>query len=126
MYHLLPQSVISDPDPSNIAPDSNFLCIYSIPSRISGRGYKIGPVCVCVSVCPCVCVSVCLSALSRQDVMTSRRDILTSFDNFWARILTKRARRGRARQRSGVFIVHVHVLASASLGSMCVEQLVVS
>ncbi len=24
-----------------------------IPSRISGRGYKIGPVCVCV----CVCVS---------------------------------------------------------------------
>ncbi len=24
------------------------------PSRVSGRGYKIGPVCVCVCVCPSV------------------------------------------------------------------------
>ncbi len=38
--------------------------------------------------------------------MTSRHDVLTSFDDFWIRILTKRARRGRARQRSGVFIVY--------------------
>ena len=42
---------------------------------------------------------------SWYDVMTSRHDVLTSFDDFWARILTKRARRGRARQRSGVFIL---------------------
>ena len=39
------------------------------------------------------------------DVMTSRHDVLTPFDDFWARILTKRAHRGRARQRSGVFIL---------------------
>ena len=40
--------------------------------------------------------------------VTSRHDVLTSFDNFWARILTRRARRGRARQRSGVFIWHCY------------------
>ena len=28
------------------------------PSRVSGRGYKIGPISVCV--CICVCLSVCL------------------------------------------------------------------
>ncbi len=28
-----------------------------IPSRVSGRGYKIGPVCVCVCVCVCQLVS---------------------------------------------------------------------
>ncbi len=59
------------------------------PSRVSGRGYGIGPVCVCV--CVCVCVSV--SALPAEALTI-----------FWARILTKRARRGRARQCSGVFI----------------------
>ncbi len=37
-------------------------------------------------------------------LMTSQRDVLTWFDDLFARILTKRARRGRARQRSGVFI----------------------
>ena len=37
--------------------------------------------------------------------MVRRHDVLTSFDDFWARILTKRAHRGRARQRSGVFIL---------------------
>ncbi len=42
---------------------------------------------------------------SWYDVMTSQHDVLTSFDDFWARILTKRTRRGRARQRSGVFIL---------------------
>ena len=36
--------------------------------------------------------------------VTSRRDVLTSLDDFWAKILAKRARRGRARQRSGVLI----------------------
>ncbi len=34
------------------------------PSRVSGRGYKIGPVCVCV------CLSVCHSALSRLNRLT--------------------------------------------------------
>ncbi len=43
--------------------------------------------------------------------MTSRRDVLTSLDDFWAKILAKRARRGRARQRSGVFIVRCAQLA---------------
>ncbi len=33
------------------------ICLF-IPSRVSSRGYKIGPVCLCV------CVSVCYSALS--------------------------------------------------------------
>ncbi len=33
------------------------------PSRVSGRGYKIGPVCLCV----CVCACVCLSALSQPN-----------------------------------------------------------
>ncbi len=42
----------------------------------------------------------------------SRHDVLTSFDDFWARILTKRARRGRARQRSGVFIWLVKTICS--------------
>ena len=32
---------------------------YLFPSRVSGRGYKISPVCLCI------CVCVCLSALSR-------------------------------------------------------------
>ncbi len=45
------------------------------------------------------CLSVCLSALSWLNRLT-----LTSFEDFWARILTKRARRRWARQRSGVFI----------------------
>ena len=36
---------------------------------------------------------------------TSRHDIMTFFGNFWARILTRRACRGRAHQRSGVFIL---------------------
>ncbi len=40
--------------------------------------------------------------------VTSRHDILTLFDNIWTRILTKRAYRGRARQRSGVFIIISH------------------
>ena len=34
------------------------------PSRVSGRGYKISPV------CPSVCVSVCHSALSRLNCLT--------------------------------------------------------
>ncbi len=42
--------------------------IYLIPSRVSGRGYKIGPVCLCV------CVSVChlVGALTAElfDVQT--------------------------------------------------------
>ena len=102
---------------------------YIIPSRVSGRGYKIGPVCLSVR------LSVCCSALSRlngltygherlhrsilwwrmmsRDVIVWRHavtsfdnfwQLLTSFDNFWARILTRRACRGRARQCSGVFI----------------------
>ncbi len=29
-----------------------YLSVSVIPSHVSGRGYKIGPVCVCVSVCP--------------------------------------------------------------------------
>ncbi len=39
-------------------------CMYKfvIPSRVSGRGYKIGPVCLCV--CACVCLSV--SALTLE------------------------------------------------------------
>ncbi len=37
---------------------------FIIPSRVSGRGYKIGPVCVCVSVCVCVCQLV--SALTAE------------------------------------------------------------
>ncbi len=36
--------------------------------------------------------------------VTSRHSVLTSFDDCSARIVTKRARRWRARQRSGVFI----------------------
>ncbi len=36
--------------------------------------------------------------------VTSQHDVLTSFKDILARILTKRARRGRARQRSGIFI----------------------
>ena len=142
------------------------------PSRVSGRGYKIGPMCVCV------CRSVCLSVSQRSpgwtvwatdlkfgvridldnisdefegqshrskvkvailkktwfsdfsygvtyvdctepfrhdtwrhvtschDIMTSR-DVLTSFGDFSARILTRRARCGRGRQRSGVFILRM-------------------
>ncbi len=39
------------------SPDSDIRTVTKIfPSRVSGRGYKIGP--VCVSVCPCVRVSV--------------------------------------------------------------------
>ena len=45
--------------------------------------------------------------ISQRDVMTSR-DVtawrLEPFNDFWARVLTRRARRGRACQRSGVFI----------------------
>ena len=48
-------------------------CIWTsctfIPSRVSGRGYKIGPVCVCV------CVSVCLWALSQLNRLTYRPGI---------------------------------------------------
>ncbi len=45
--------------------DAIFVCQSIFPSRISGRGYKIGPIClsVCLSVCVCVCV--CVSQLSR-------------------------------------------------------------
>ena len=35
--------------------------------------------------------------------MTSRCDVCMSFDHFWAKILTRRARCGRACQRSGGF-----------------------
>ena len=151
--------------------------VYIVPSRVSGRGYKIGPVCVSV------CLSVSLRShgwtvwhadpkfgrgldldnisdefedqghrskvkvarlknvifevsdgwitqnqfvmtpdvmwhhvttswrhmTSWYDVMMSRHDVLTSVDDFWARILTKRAPRGRARQRSGVFIISTSV-----------------
>ena len=73
-----------------------------VPSRISGRGYGIGPVCLCV----------CQSALSWLNHLTQgheRYKVKFSICNEWwrvfqARILTKRARCGRARQRSGVFI----------------------
>ncbi len=39
-----------------------------IPSRVSGRGYKIGP--VCLSVCVCVCASVSSLTAEPFDVRT--------------------------------------------------------
>ncbi len=65
-----------------------------IPSRVSGWGYKIGP--VCVSVCQL------FSTLISKPFETSNECSKV----FQARILAKRARRGRGRQRSGVFIWH--------------------
>ncbi len=59
---------------------------------------------------PSVCVSVIQLSHNLTVWGTDAKfgDILTSFDYFWARILTKRACRGRARQRSVVFINHVN------------------
>ncbi len=37
-----------------------------IPSRVSGRGYKIGPVCLCVCVSVCLCVCQLLSSLTTE------------------------------------------------------------
>ncbi len=37
-----------------------------VPSRVSGRGYKIGPVCVCVCVSVCVCMCPSVSALTAK------------------------------------------------------------
>ncbi len=102
------------------------------PSRVSSRAYKIGP--VCVSVClgllrahytplqpymGYLCTRKAQYAPPRRNMhygaqgrrhvsswcqVTSRYDVLTSFDNFWARILTRRTCRRRACQCSGVFI----------------------
>ncbi len=55
---------------------------------------------------------------SWYDIMTLRHDVLTSFDDFWARKLAKRARRGRACQRSGVFIVCSFIFSSFVIISM--------
>ena len=49
--------------------------------------------------------------LDKWHNLTSRRDVFTSFDNFWARLLTRRARRGRARQRSGIFILLIFLVS---------------
>ncbi len=150
-----------------------------IPSCVSGRGYKIGPVCVCVCVCLSVCqrshgwtvwdtnlkfsVNIAFGNISdefegqghRSKVMgailknvifgcsygltcvyctkpfsydirchvTSRRDNLTSFDNIWARILTKRAHHGRARQRSGVFIWFLFLSISHLISTLALLSL---
>ena len=55
----------------------------------------------------CVCLSVCEPShgwtVWHTDV-TWRRDVLTSLDDFWAKVLAKRASCGRARQHSGIFI----------------------
>ncbi len=51
-----------------------------------------------------VCHDIWRHVTSWYHIMTSRHDVLTPFDDFWARILAKRARRGRVRQCSGVFI----------------------
>ncbi len=58
----------------------------------------------CVDCADPFCYEILGYVMSRCDIMTSRRDILTSFNDIKARILTRRAHRGRARQRSGVFI----------------------
>ncbi len=52
----------------------------------------------------CTRETMCLSVIQHSHVWTVWHDVSTSFDNFWARILTRRARRGKARQRSGIFI----------------------
>ena len=44
-----------------------------ITSRVSGRGYRNGA--VCVSVCVCVCVCVCLLALSQLNRSTYGHEI---------------------------------------------------
>ncbi len=51
----------------------------------------------------CVCVSVSLSVIQHTMICNECLKL------FQARILTKRARRGRARQRSGVFIVTIFI-----------------
>ena len=70
------------------------------PSCVSSQRYKIGPVCVYVCVCH--------SALSRLNHLIysyicyiPEKSLL---EGYLSGILTRRARRGEGRQRSGVFI----------------------
>ena len=80
-------------------------------SHISGRGNRIGPVCVCVCVCLSVCLSVCYSALSRLncDVTVWRHDIMwghvTSHNKLWGK-RTRKYPTQEVRERSGVFIAY--------------------
>ncbi len=67
------------------------------PSRVSGRGYKIGPVCLCV------CVSVRLGVPRAHYIFATYKENDCKKDLLFG-IVTRRARRGRARQRSGVFM----------------------
>ncbi len=46
-----------------------------IPSRISGRGYGIGPVCVCV----CVCVCLLVSALPAEPFDVETQNLVEAF-----------------------------------------------
>ncbi len=42
--------------------------VFIFPSRVSGRGYKIGPVCLCVCAPVCLCVCLSFSALTVEPV----------------------------------------------------------
>ncbi len=80
---------------------TNYNYMYTIPSLVSGRGYKIDPICVCV----------CHSALSQLNCLVYRHQIshgdvskLYLGQVWWWRILTKRAWCGRSCQCSSIFI----------------------
>ena len=51
------------------------LVVLVVPSRVSGRGYKIGP--VCVSVCLSVCLSVTIIDLTHFSVQSIASSLMT-------------------------------------------------
>ncbi len=56
-----------------------------IPSRVSGRGYKIGPVCLCVR--PCVCLLV--SALTAEPFDIQTRNLVEALTLIISRMSSK-------------------------------------
>ncbi len=80
-YFILPYIYLSSPNPGHTNKKLSFhLCLHWVlphhlmvfPSRVSGRGYKIGPVCVCVSVSVCLLVS----ALTAEPFDIQTRNLL--------------------------------------------------